>query len=53
MDVNKVASYFGGGGHVRAAGCTMPGTIYDVLNNLSGRIADADGAGINHDSWNY
>ena len=30
--------YFGGGGHVRAAGCTMPGTIYDVLNNLSGRI---------------
>lgn len=38
VDVNKVASYFGGGGHVRAAGCTMPGTIYDVLNNLSGRI---------------
>ena len=38
VDVSKVASYFGGGGHVRAAGCTMPGTIYDVLNNLSGRI---------------
>lgn len=38
IDVNKVAQYFGGGGHVRAAGCTMPGTIYDVLNNLSGRI---------------
>lgn len=39
VDVSKVAQYFGGGGHVRAAGCTMPGTIYDVLNNLSGQIA--------------
>ena len=38
VDVSKVASYFGGGGHERAAGCTMPGTTYDVLNNLSGRI---------------
>lgn len=39
VDVNKVAKFFGGGGHVRAAGCVMPGTIYDVLNNLSGQIA--------------
>ncbi|MDO4312715.1 MAG: bifunctional oligoribonuclease/PAP phosphatase NrnA [Eubacteriales bacterium] len=39
VDVSKIAKYFGGGGHMRAAGCTMPGTIYDVLNNLSGRIA--------------
>lgn len=38
VDVNKVARYFGGGGHVRAAGCTIPGTIYDVLNNLSRQI---------------
>ena len=30
-----IASYFGGGGHVRAAGCTMLGTAYDVINNLS------------------
>ena len=29
------ASYFGGGGHVRAAGCTMQGSVYDVLNNLT------------------
>ncbi|MBQ7587910.1 MAG: bifunctional oligoribonuclease/PAP phosphatase NrnA [Lachnospiraceae bacterium] len=35
VDVSEVASYFGGGGHVRAAGCTMNGTFHDVLNNLS------------------
>ena len=34
VNVADVASYFGGG-HVRAAGCTMNGTFYDVLNNLS------------------
>ncbi len=35
VDVSKVASQFGGGGHIRAAGCTMSGSVYDVLNNLS------------------
>ena len=35
VDVSKIASYFGGGGHVRAAGCTMNGTCHDVINNLS------------------
>jgi len=35
VNVAEIASYFGGGGHVRAAGCTMNGTFYDVLNNLS------------------
>lgn len=38
LDVNKVAGYFGGGGHVRAAGCTMEGTAHDVINNLAERI---------------
>lgn len=38
VDVSKVASYFGGGGHVRAAGCTMNGTFHDVINNISGQI---------------
>lgn len=38
VDVSKIASYFGGGGHVRAAGCTMSGSIHDVINNLSGHI---------------
>ncbi len=38
VDVSKIAELFGGGGHVRAAGCTMNGTVYDVLNNLSMQI---------------
>lgn len=39
VDVSKVAVFFGGGGHVRAAGCTMKGTFHDCVNNLSERIA--------------
>lgn len=39
VDVSKVAVKFGGGGHVRAAGCTMNGTYHDNINNLSREIA--------------
>ena len=39
VDVSKIAAYFGGGGHVRAAGCTISGSSHDVLNNLSKHIA--------------
>lgn len=35
VDVSEVASYFGGGGHVRAAGVTMRGTFHDIVNNLT------------------
>lgn len=35
VDVSRIASYFGGGGHVKAAGCTMHGSIHDVINNLT------------------
>ena len=35
VDVSKIASYFGGGGHVRAAGVTMKGTFHDIINNLT------------------
>ena len=40
VDVSKIAAIFGGGGHMRAAGCTMNGTFYDVVNNLSGHIEE-------------
>ncbi len=40
VDVARVASYFGGGGHVRAAGCTMQGTFHDCVNNLSLHIEE-------------
>jgi phosphoesterase RecJ-like protein len=35
VDVSAIAQKFGGGGHVRAAGCTMQGSVYDVINNLT------------------
>ena len=35
VNVAEVASFFGGGGHVRASGCTMRGTFHDCVNNLS------------------
>lgn len=39
VDVSEVASYFGGGGHKRAAGCILHGSIHDVVNNLGKQIA--------------
>ena len=38
VDVSRVAVFFGGGGHVRAAGCTINGTFHDVVNNISKQI---------------
>lgn len=38
VDVSRIAQYFGGGGHVRAAGCTLKGTVHDVINNVSSQI---------------
>lgn len=40
VDVSRVAAFFGGGGHKRAAGCTMQGTFHDCVNNLSLRIKE-------------
>lgn len=34
IDVSKVCAVFGGGGHVRAAGCTMYGTVSDIIERL-------------------
>ena len=34
-DVNKLAGTFGGGGHVRAAGCMLNGELYEVIDRLS------------------
>lgn len=38
VNVAKVAAFFGGGGHERAAGVTMQGTFHDIVNNLSAHI---------------
>ena len=38
VDVSRVAVTFGGGGHVRAAGCDMAGEVHDVINNITEQI---------------
>lgn len=40
VDVSKIAIYFGGGGHKKAAGCTLNGSYYDVINNLTKLIEE-------------
>lgn len=35
VDVSKIAVFFGGGGHIKAAGCSMTGSLHDVINNLA------------------
>jgi phosphoesterase RecJ-like protein len=38
VNVSRIAVYFGGGGHIKAAGCTMNGSVHDVINNLTAHI---------------
>ena len=38
VDVSEIAALFGGGGHAKAAGCTMHGTPYDVIGNLARQV---------------
>lgn len=34
LDVSRVAAAFGGGGHVKAAGCTVTGTVEEIVNGI-------------------
>jgi phosphoesterase RecJ-like protein len=38
VNVSKIAVYFGGGGHIKAAGCTLHGSVHDVINNITAHI---------------
>lgn len=38
VDVSEIAVYFGGGGHVRAAGFEANGDVRDIINNISKQI---------------
>ncbi|MCR5339665.1 MAG: bifunctional oligoribonuclease/PAP phosphatase NrnA [Lachnospiraceae bacterium] len=38
INVATVATYFGGGGHIRAAGCNLSGNFYDVLNAIMEQV---------------
>ena len=39
IDVSKVSAYFGGGGHVRAAGCNIDGSYEEIVKNLTEQLA--------------
>ena len=39
LDVAKVAAAFGGGGHKMAAGCSLQGSYYDVINNITKELS--------------
>lgn len=40
VDVSKLAAYFGGGGHTRAAGCNITGPIDEVVRKVLDFVAD-------------
>ena len=38
VDLARIAAVFGGGGHVKAAGCTVTGTVEEILNGVKEQI---------------
>ena len=38
VDVAQIAREFGGGGHIRAAGCTVYGQMHDIVTNIASRV---------------
>jgi phosphoesterase RecJ-like protein len=50
VDVSKLATYFGGGGHARAAGCNLTGTMPEVVNQVLRFVADF--YGVSYVAWN-
>ena len=38
LDLSRIAGHFGGGGHVKAAGCTVSGTVDEIIEGLAGQI---------------
>lgn len=40
VDVSEVAKHFGGGGHIKASGCTIKGSYDDVISCLTAKIAE-------------
>lgn len=38
LDLSRIAAAFGGGGHVKAAGCTITGTVEEIIAGLTEQI---------------
>ncbi|MDI3298160.1 MAG: 30S ribosome-binding factor RbfA [Bacillota bacterium] len=45
LDVARVAARFGGGGHARAAGCTVPGALDEVVRRVGQAVEEELAAG--------
>lgn len=41
VDVSRIAAVFGGGGHARAAGCTVPGALAEVKERVLAEVRAA------------
>lgn len=41
IDVNKIASLFGGGGHTKASGCIVNGSLSEVKKKVLNRVEEA------------
>ncbi|MCX5686309.1 MAG: bifunctional oligoribonuclease/PAP phosphatase NrnA [Candidatus Omnitrophica bacterium] len=41
VDVNKIASAFGGGGHVKASGCVIEGTLAEAEKKVLAKVEEA------------
>ncbi len=40
VDVNAIASYFGGGGHVKASGCTIKGILPEIEKKILAKVEE-------------
>ncbi|MCD8329173.1 MAG: DHHA1 domain-containing protein, partial [Lachnospiraceae bacterium] len=40
VDVSRIARSFGGGGHVKAAGCTVSGACGEILERIAALTAE-------------
>lgn len=41
IDVNQIASFFGGGGHKTASGCTIRGSLDKIINKVIAKLKEA------------
>lgn len=41
IDVNKIASFFGGGGHTKASGCIVEGDLHEVEQKVLAKVEEA------------
>ena len=49
VDVASIGQYFGGGGHIKASGCTIEGTADEVIERLVKHIRNQLGDDIDED----